>query len=135
MITVAKTKYYEIEYNEPKNRVYYKIIGFWEDVEHVPLYLWHIKECLRLTKPDFTMLVDATQMEPHPPEIEDLRKQAQVLALAAGMKQAAEIVSQDFISSIQFDCMTETTGFQKGKFKSFTQADTWLDNFISVIKD
>ncbi len=130
MTTIARTNYYHIEYDEQKNRVYYKVIGFWEGIEAIPLYLRHIEECLRHTKPNFTMLIDASNMEPHPPEIEEVRKQAQILAVKAGMKQAAEVTAKDFISSLQFDFMTDSTGFPKGKFKNFEEADAWLDTLM-----
>ena len=38
MQTIAQNNYYELKYDENKNRVYFKIFGFWQSMSEVPNY-------------------------------------------------------------------------------------------------
>ncbi len=128
METIAKNNFYEIHYNSKKNRVYYKIKGFWS-CDAVTNYKSDIISVSNFVRPNFTMIVDTTQMEVHPVEIEELRIWAQGQALEYGMLMAAQILSTDFISGLQFDNMTEQSKFMKGKFTNIEQAEEWLDKY------
>jgi len=130
MQTIVKNNYYEIHYSEQKNRLYYKVNGFWENAEMVPNYVKDINSVRNYVKPNFTMLVDTRKMEVHPQDVEDLRAWAQTVAIEMGMLVAAQIVSEDFISELQFDNMTEKTKFMKGKFTNQADAEIWLDLMI-----
>jgi hypothetical protein len=135
MITIAKTDYYEIHFSKEKNRVYYRAWGFWPDVSVVPDYLAHVNEILKYIRPNFTMVVDMSEIEPHPPEVEELRQQAQINTIKAGMAIAAEIISKDFVSGLQFDSMTDVTKFPKNKFFSYENAEKWLDEYITNLEN
>jgi len=133
METIAKNKFYEIHYNESKNRIYYKVVGFWENVDCVPNYKEDIMSVRNFVKPNYTMLVDTRKMEVHPQDVENLRVWAQNEAVAMGMYRAAQIVSEDFISELQFDNMNDKANFMKGKFISFEEAENWLDEISMEI--
>jgi hypothetical protein len=134
METIVKNKYYEIHYDEKKNRVYYKVTGFWENIDIVPNYTNDIKSVAKFVKPNYTMLVDTRNLEVHPQDVEELRIWAQEEAVKMGMFKAAQIVSEDFISELQFDDMTERANFLKGKFSNFEEAEAWLDKISDEIK-
>ncbi len=131
MRTIAFNQFYEIDYDDKKNRIYYKVKGYWANVSKVPDYMKHIEEVLTFVKPNFTMLVDTTLTEPHPPEVEEIRKKAQKLAIEAGLLKAAEISSDNFVSAIQFVDMTQNTKFPINKFSKLKDAEDYLDNEVS----
>jgi len=124
---IVENEYYALSVDEEKNRIYYKISGYWADISKVSSYLSDIAEVLKHVKPNFTMLVDNTEAEPHPLEIEELRKQAQKLANEAQLLVAAEIIPFDKISAMQFQEMTTITNFKFSRFKTFEEAEKWLD--------
>ena len=134
MITIAQNEYYSISYLPEKNRIYYKVTGYWDSTEVVPEYLTHIKEVLKHVKRGYTMLVEVADLVPHPDDVETLRKQAQRMAVEAGMLVAAEIVPNDILSDIQMDNMTGQTSFTVGKFGSYADAETWLDKMTQSTK-
>lgn len=135
METIVKNKYYEIHYDESKNRIYYKVNGFWENTEAVPNYKTDILSVANYVKPNYTMLVDTRKLEVHPQDVEKLRIWAQEEAIKMGMYRAAQIVSEDFISGLQFDNMADKAKFMKGKFSSFEEAEEWLDQIVREINN
>jgi len=68
-IIIKDNKYYKIGVSPEKNRVYFKIIGFWKSVEIVPDYLNDWKKATSLLARGFTLVTDATEMKTHPQEI------------------------------------------------------------------
>jgi hypothetical protein len=130
VLQIAKNNYYEISYDEKKNRIFYKVIGYWPCCNIVPNYLDDIGEVLNYVKPCFTMIVDASFVEPHPPEVEVIRKKAQSMAVQNGLLCAAEIVSSSFVSNLQFDEMTKSTNFRKNRFTNLEDAEEFLDQEV-----
>lgn len=133
METIAKNKFYEIHYDELKNRIYYKVVGFWENTEVVPSYKEDIQSVRNYVRPNYTMLVDTRKLEVHPTDVENLRVWAQNEAVKMGMYRAAQIVTEDFISGLQFDNMIEKAKFLAGKFTTFEEAEQWLDEISKNI--
>ena len=59
--------------------------------------------------------------------MQELRQEAQEVAVQAGLSQAAEVVSRNIIAQFQSDTMSKRTKYPKGKFKTVKEAEAWLD--------
>jgi hypothetical protein len=133
VIQIEKNNYYEISYNEKKNRIFYKLTGYWPSCCHIPNYINHIDLALSYVKPGFTMLVDISLVEPHPPEIECIRKRAKLKAINKGLLSAAIVSSKSIVSSLQFDEMTKCTHFPKHQFNNVEDAEKFLENEVNKL--
>lgn len=124
--TINNNKYYRIDVAPEKNRAYLKIIGFWRNAETVPDYLadW-TKAVSSLTK-GFTLLTDASEMKTHPADVRKLHEQAQAIILKGGVRKVAEVLKDD-VAEMQLDAVAKTTQFPKRNFRTWEEAEGWLD--------
>ncbi len=58
MKEIAQTNCYKIEIDKTKNRLYLKVIGFWNDFSVVSNYPDNIKKAGQELTPGFTVLAD-----------------------------------------------------------------------------
>ena len=127
MKLVAKTPLYEISYDSVKNRTYLKIIGFWRNPEVVPNYLSDFAKMIKMTRRNFTILVDTTQMPVHPKEVQQIHETAQRMSVNAGVARVAHILSESAIAEFMIDKMASNSRMPQDKFRNGTDAEAWLD--------
>lgn len=123
---ISNNKHYQLAVDPGKNRVYLKIIGFWNNPEVVPNYLSDWAKTIANTKKGFTILTDASEMKTHPQELRKIHEQAQALILKGGVSKVAEIISHD-VTTMQLDAVARKTQFPKKNFKDKVEAEKWLD--------
>ena len=125
-----ETELYRLEYNRDKNRIYFKLMGFWASPTDVPHFVseWH--DVLNHTEKGFTVLVDAEEMVTPPQEIVELHETIQKMVLAAGATKRAEIVAKSNISKMTVQRISSSSGIEliSKRFNNFKEADDWLDS-------
>lgn len=129
-VEIRSNKYYTIKVSPKKNRAYLKIIGYWRNVSIVPDYLDDWNKALSYLKSGFTLLTDASEMKIHPPDVKSLHEQAQLLVKNKNVVKVAEIISDD-VATFQLDAVAKLTKFPKQNFRSYEEAEKWLDEPLS----
>ncbi|MDX5346627.1 MAG: hypothetical protein LPK19_05220 [Hymenobacteraceae bacterium] len=128
MITIAQNPHYSLLYDFSKNRLYFKMSGYWRRPEEVPNYLQDWRKALKETKPNFTLLADVSDMVTHPAALRKLHEEAIALCQLAQVKQIAEVTPRDRIAVLQITAMAQE---MKAKFNSFEDrrdAERWLNS-------
>ena len=120
---------YDLRYDPERNRIYFKIKGFWPSRDVVPGYLDRWKDVVEQAKPGFTILGDIIDMKVPPQDVIDLHVDVQNLVLDNGMKKAAEIVSEAILQ-LAADRISRSSGLDvvKRQFHDPGEAEAWLDS-------
>lgn len=126
MQSIARNSYYELKYDENKNRLYFKIIGFWPSVDAVPSYFKDIDKAASVVKPGFTMVSDIRQMKTPPQEVGKAHEQAQQKMVNAGLKKTAEIVTSAILK-MTTRRYSQSSNMNREAFSSLDEAEKWLD--------
>jgi|WetSurMetagenome_2_1015567.scaffolds.fasta_scaffold107452_2 hypothetical protein len=124
---IAKTDKYSIEVNKAKNRIYLKIVGFWERKEEVPNYLSDWQRAIKEVTKGFTILSDLKEMITPMPEVAELHQNTQVLLVKAGLRKTAELVPSKPIEQSTLKRYAKTSGMRKENFEDRIVAEVWLD--------
>jgi hypothetical protein len=127
MKEIAQTNCYKIGIDKTKNRLYLKVIGFWNDFSLVSNYPDDIKKAGQELTPGFTVLADLTEMEPMPKEVGHLHEQAQKILVVLGLRKTAEILPSSTILKMQVNKYAKSSEMPKAEFRSIEEAEAWLD--------
>ncbi len=130
---VAKTKYYNIEVDSDKNRVYMTLIGYWPNNEEVSSFLEDMKAVTEMVTSGFSVLTDISKMQTPSPEIGEMHMKAQKLFLDAGLERTVEVIPPDKpIEKMAIDRYSRAREKKKRVFGDRWSAEAWLDE---VYKD
>lgn len=124
---IAKTNKYSIEVNKTKNRVYFKIYGFWGGLSEVPDYFTDWQRATKEVTKGFTILTDAREMITPMPEVSELHKRTQTMLVAAGLRKTAELASSKPIEQSALRRYAKVSGMVKRNFEDQPEAEKWLD--------
>ena len=124
---IAETGKYTIEVDKPKNRVYFKIRGFWNSPADVPNYLSDWQRAIREVTSGFTILSDVREMKTPQPEVGELHHRSQAMLVTAGLRKTAELVPAGSIEKSVLQRYAKESGMTKGSFENQTEAEAWLD--------
>ena len=127
MQTIAKNEFYEIHYDDNKNRVYFKIIGLWNSPKDVPNYISDIQKTANTVKSGFTLVSDITQMRTPPQEVGELHEQAQQILVRAGLDKTAEVVTSSILK-MTANQYAKKSNMTKQTFTSKEEAENWLES-------
>ena len=125
-IKIVESNAYDLSVSKEKNRVFLKIKGMWRDKQYVPNYHADLKKALSYTKPDFTLLTDASEMIIHPKEMRIVHEEAQQMFVKAGVRKVAEVQKNIFTES-QLNGLAKATNFPKKSFSDKVEAEIWLE--------
>ena len=134
MIIISTNKYYDLSYDKNKNRIYYKVKGFWKNPSVVPDYLNHMAKAIKLAQYNFTFLVDLSEAKTHPKDIQELREKSQVMYSNSPMYKIATVVAKSLIAEYQIGSMYKRSELGDDKFYSTEEAENWLDEQIKLLK-
>lgn len=126
MSSSANTDFYSLEVDRPKNRLRLTIRGFWRGPEDVPSYVADIRAAAAQLRPGFTLVADATLMQPHAQTVIAVHEEAQRALVAAGLDRTAEIIPSA-IAQLQARRIAAASGMKKQVFTSLADAEAWLD--------
>jgi len=127
---IADNEAYSIYVLASKNRVYFKIKGYWRNAAAVPEYLNDWSKALNLLNDRFTMVTDSTEMKAHPDDVKELHHQVQAMLLKKQVIRVAGI-STTSITEFQLNNIAKTTGLPKKNFRDLAEAEKWLDEMTS----
>jgi|GEM_PF-506203 len=127
MRIIAKNEFYEIEYDEIKNRIIYKVLGYWQNSSVVPHYLEDMEKVLKLAKPNYTFIANLSEAKTHPKEVMELREKAQKMVKNEGLFRIATVLSTGVFSQIQLELTYQKNKMPKNTFYSLKMAHKWLD--------
>ncbi|MFX0070303.1 MAG: hypothetical protein ACFFAO_04350 [Candidatus Hermodarchaeota archaeon] len=126
-----KNDFYEMRIDNYKNRVYFKIKGFWRDPNDLSNYLNDWENVLKRMRQGFTILTDATEMTA---PTRDVVEQCHVPAQQLVMKKAGRIA--EFVSSAITNLSVQNLGRMSGmdvlkkSFHTKEEAEAWLDEYM-----
>lgn len=127
MKVIAENKYYEINIDTQKNRIYLKVFGIWKDKAEVDTYPEDLKTASSLLARGFTIVADLRKMiPPTKDEIEEIHNKAQTVLIQSGLDRSAEVVSS-VITKMAAGRYANKTGLKKMVFNSIEDAEEWLD--------
>jgi hypothetical protein len=128
MIHLAQTEYYELAYDREKNRVHWKIKGYWPSVDAVPNFHADWGKAMAEVAQGFTILADLREMRPAPPDVAELHQGKQKELMELGCRKAVQ-VSSDAVTVMQINRVAKKSGMGSvlRAFDNLSEADAWLD--------
>ncbi|MFT2008264.1 hypothetical protein ACMA1I_06280 [Pontibacter sp. 13R65] len=127
MITIARNQFYEFSYEPDKNRIHFRMLGYWKSPEVVPEYLKDWGKTLEMAKPGFTLIADVRDMITHPVTVKQLHEKAIESCVDAGITYVAEISPLDKIAVLQTGGMAKEKQVPYIKVLDYTLAGHILD--------
>lgn len=129
MVTITKNSYYELEYDEAANIVYWKMNGFWKDMSVVPGFHEDWSEVRQHVKPGWKILSDARNARVIPPEVNEAKVDNQKKALEEGCVKIALLVDSAITKmSLQSGAAESGIGERVKSFSGsqYEEAVRWL---------
>ncbi|GAK60977.1 hypothetical protein U27_00875 [Candidatus Vecturithrix granuli] len=127
MQEIAKTEFYTIAVDLPKNRLYQTIKGSWVRPVKGDPYLQDFEKAAKLLKKGFTGLSDATQISVMSQEWTEAAQKTRQILIEAGISKAAEVLSESVILKMQVQRIFRQAGFTMKFFSNLQEAEAWLD--------
>ncbi|OKL39172.1 hypothetical protein A3841_04310 [Pontibacter flavimaris] len=127
MLSIARNQFYEIAYSAEKNRLYFRIDGYWKSPEVVPSYISDWKKALELTKPSFTLLADFRNMVTHPSSVKFLHQEVAEGLAKSGISNLAEVSPSDKIAVLQTGSVTKDAKISHIKVTDIVLGEHILD--------
>ncbi|HOP31163.1 MAG TPA: hypothetical protein P5120_11560 [Spirochaetota bacterium] len=93
MKEIAKNSFYELNYNEAENIVYWKMKGFWKDMSVVPGFHKDWEKARKLTKTGWKIFSDASECKVIPPDVNTEKIKNQEKAIESGCTKIALVVN------------------------------------------
>jgi hypothetical protein len=84
MKQIAKNSYYELAYDESKNRVYWTMKGFWEKMSVVPDFDKDWDAIESIVKSGFTIFADLSTLKAMPEGVKSAQDKRQARLMKAG---------------------------------------------------
>ena len=128
MEEILNTELCKILVDTTKNRVYYTMSGFWQELSDVPEYLESWEKAVSLLSPGFTVLTDLRDFQLMSPEWAKIHVQAQETVSKAGLLGTAEILPAKVLIKSQLNRVSRESGMVKKTFSDPAEAETWLDS-------
>jgi len=93
MKTIAKNDFYELNYDNAENTVYWKMKGFWKDMSVVPDFHTDWEKARKLTSPGWKILSDASECKVIPSSVNTEKVKNQEKAIESGCSKIALVVN------------------------------------------
>ena len=126
---MIKTAYYEIDYDKPKNRVLWTMIGFWKSMDIVPDYFKDWASTLSGIPTGFSILCDLTEMKPWPEDVFRANMEQQAKCMKRGCGAVAICVSNT-VTKLQLQRVVRESGMESVVqiFETVNAGKTWLNS-------
>ncbi len=128
MEEILNTELCKILVDTTKNRVYYTMSGFWQELSDVPGYLEAWEKAASMLASGFTVLSDIRELQLMSPQWAQTAGQAQQNVVKAGLIGTAEIIPAKTLLKSQVNRVSRESGMVKKTFSDPAEAETWLDS-------
>ncbi|MBN2441499.1 MAG: hypothetical protein JXJ04_09130 [Spirochaetales bacterium] len=120
--------YYELDVNVKKNRIYWKVKGFWPSADVVPNMGTDWQSCLEKVKKGFTIIADLREMKPPPEAVKKLHEDAQKSIIDTGVSKVATVM-ESTVTKWSVESITNKSGMNVllQNFNNVLDAENWLD--------
>lgn len=126
---IASTELYSLSVDSTRNRIYYTMIGFWQDTSKLARYQEDWENVLGCLSGNFTILSDLTEFRLLPPGLVERAAKHQKKLIDAGLVAFAEIRLEAAITALQLNRISDISGIEKRIFTDWNDAESWLDSF------
>ena len=128
MKVIAENKYYKLAYDEEQNRVYWRMMGYWESMKVVPDFNKDWDATQLLTKPGFMIYGDLSTLKAIPPDVKDAQDKRQALLMKSGCSRVALIIL-DVAAKFGLNQGLEKNGM--GNICKYCSTQLEADNFLN----
>jgi len=127
MRTIRETSFYTIKYCRSKNRIYACAKGEWQTADIADQFFADQKKALQLTAPNFTYLIDISEMKVIPDFLVAKLLNTQKDVLKHKVVFVAEIIPKSVIATFQMNKISSLSQLPRQIFTAVNEADRWLD--------
>jgi len=126
---IALKDKYDLLVDLGKNRIYLNLKGTWNRISEVPQYMDDLTECVKLLRPGFSSLSDATHFAAPTQEITDLFLEATEYMRVKGHTRSAAIIDTAYLRLYLDHHSGEMTKDELVTmyFDNAAEAEEWLD--------
>lgn len=111
-----------------KNRLNIFFTGHWGKPEDIPNYTKHVKECVDVLKPGFTIYSEINDDKPPSLKVTSIHKQGQQIMKAGGVSKTAVVVDKSkMLQKMTLSVVGRLSGMQVKTFTSKDEAVAWLE--------
>ncbi len=93
MKEIAKNNFYELNYDDTENTIYWKMKGFWKDMSVVPDFHKDWDSARKLTRSGWKILSDASECKVIPSDVNAEKIKNQEKAIESGCAKIALVVN------------------------------------------
>jgi hypothetical protein len=133
MENIVSNKYFEIQVDLSKNRIYATFIGFWPEMNIMLDYQSNLKTALSKVEPNFTMVAHLVQFKTLPASLLEKQQESMLIIAKAGLYKVAEILPESIIANIQLSNSAANTNMPSRQFSAIDQAEAWLDEEVKKL--
>ncbi len=128
MKEIAQNEYYELAYDEAKNRVYWTMKGFWRNMSVVPDFNKDWDTIQEMTKQGFTIFGNLSKLKTMPEEVSHAQDERQKKLLEGGCSKVSCMVDSA-VTKMTLNKALEGSGMDKilQYFDDKFDAESWLD--------
>lgn len=109
MTHIAENDYYELNFDEGGNCIYWKMKGFWPDMSVAPDFHKDWSRAIKLTAPGWKVFSDASTCRAVPAEVTEEKIKNQKMLLEAGCSRIA-LIADSAITKISIKNGTSKSG-------------------------
>ena len=127
MEDIAKTDYYELAYDETKNRIYWTMKGYWENMSVVPDFDKDWDTAQLMTESGFTIFADLSTLKVMPEDVMHAQDERQKILLQNGCTKVSCLIN-DPVTKLSLNTALASSGMEKiiQYFDNTIEAEEWL---------
>lgn len=127
MNEIAKNAYYELAYDDTKNRIYWTMKGFWQSMAVVPDFDNDWDTAQRMTRSGWTIFADLSTLKVMPDDVKNAQDERQKKLLQAGCTKVSCLM-ESAITKMSLNAALAGSGMEKivQYFDNAAEAEHWL---------
>ncbi|MDM8552152.1 hypothetical protein QUF72_18855 [Desulfobacterales bacterium HSG2] len=127
MKKIAKNAYYELAYDEVKNRIYWTMKGYWRNMSVVPDFDKDWDTVQRMTRSGWTIFGDLSALRAMPDDVKNAQDERQKKLMRDGCTKVSCLV-KSAVTKISLNVALADSGMDKilRYFDNAIEAERWL---------
>jgi hypothetical protein len=119
---IAKTEYYELQYDSNKNWIYWTMRGFWETMSVVPDFEKDWNRAVQATRPAWKIFADLTELKVMPDDVKQANDLQQQRLMQMGCKKVSCLMESS-VTKASLNDVIKSSGMEK-MVQYFTKAES-----------